>query len=174
MLTREVTQLNAVGFLPLLPLKWPHVLYTQAANQGDAAASRTARLPMALANPQTGCLSPQGPCGRCLLEPFTLASVFHLGFRHPEALWRAPLNGPFIFCRRPVEIRPQSPGPRARPSTIPQHCVPCILSPDLASPTQVFSLSPSAFNFLFPLTSLFSAFSCSFLFSLCFPTLSCV
>lgn len=107
MLTREVTQLNMVVSLSL---EVASVSYTQTGSQARTRASCTALPPMALANMQSGHLWPQDCSHWCLLEHFTLACVFLLGFKMPRSTVELPHAPPLhslLFVSRCTEIRPQ-------------------------------------------------------------------
>lgn len=164
------------------PLKPPCVcdarrLGGRGAVQEWAGASWAAWPPVALSNMQSGHLQPQGCCRLCLLEHFTLASVFLLGLKMPRGFadgLPCPHPAPqFTIClfSRCTEIRHQSLGTQAVLSISRWRCISFVLSPDIGITSSgfFFSFLSSAFNFLSPLTSVFSAFFHSFLFSLCIP-----
>lgn len=164
------------------PLKPPCVcdarrLGGRGAVQEWAGASWAAWPPVALSNMQSGHLQPQGCCRLCLLEHFTLASVFLLGLKMPRGFadgLPCPHPAPqFTIClfSRCTEIRHQSLGTQAVLSISRWRCISFVLSPDIGITSSgfFFSFLSSAFNFLSPLTSVFFAFFHSFLFSLCIP-----
>lgn len=164
MLTREVTQLNRVVSLPL---EAAHVWYTQTGGQ--------ARLepPVPLCHPWSWQTRSQVTCnprtaiiGVCLsISPWPVC--FFSDSKCPELLWSPPPAPPqFTVCLK--VHRNQTPTLLSEKAD--GMVFPLFFLQTLASPLQVFfSLSPSAFNFLFSLTSVFSAFFHSLLFSLCFP-----
>ena len=82
----------------------------------------------------------------------------------------APQSTICLFLRC-AEIRHRSLGAQAVLSISWRPCVSFVLSPDIGITSSgfFFSFSASAFNFLFPLTSVFSAFFHSFLFSVRIP-----
>lgn len=122
----------------------------------------------------------QVPCnpGAAVIHVYLSISLwpecFSSDSKRPEALWRLPIPRPTIYHSSLLEVRrDQTPLPRC-PGR-PWH-KPMVLYFLCSFPRHwhhllrfFFSFSASAFNFLFPLTSAFSAFFRSFLFSLCTP-----
>lgn len=146
------------------------MLYTQTRGQEQAGASQAAQPPVALSNSQSGHLSPQGYCSLCLLEHFTLASVFLLGFKAPRGFGEGSPEFTIYLFLRHTEITHPAPQSSGQSQRKPTPLFPSFPLRTPASSLRVFTLSPSAFNFLCSLTSVFSAFFSSLLVSLRLPS----
>lgn len=95
--------------------------------------------------------------------------MFLLRFKMPRGFGEASPQFNICLFLRYTEIRHRSLSAQAILSKANGIVFPLFFLQTLASPPQVFSFSPSAFNFLFPLTSVFSACLHSFVFSLHLP-----
>lgn len=133
------------------------MLYTQTGCQEQPGASWAAGPPMALSDSQSGHSSPQGCCSLCLLEHFTLASMFLLGFKIPTGFVEGSPGFTIYLSLRHIEIRHRSPSTQASLSLSPRIAFPLFFPQTLVSPPHgFFSLCLLLLSIFFSLLPPFS------------------
>lgn len=128
---------------------------------------------MAISDSQSGHSSPWGCCSLCLLEHFTLASMFLFGFKIPRGFVEgSPEFTVYLFLRH-TEIRYQPPSTQASVSLSLRHCISFVLSPDIGITSSGFFLCLLLLSIFFTLLPPFSLSSVAFCFLSASPSPLC-